>query len=181
MDQGSNKSLFTLIAVVIFGIFLSLSYWMFQEELKGVLGSVIDKTSDSISEKVPNTYLTKLNEVTITDYALSFFCDEGSEVTLLDVGSNHVTYSTLGKYYSGDGFYVQAKNLEIAKNYVLTYDITKWSGDLPKLGGRLTLSDNIQVYMDGVLIGGVSEYNNGFAYPNDNLTHHLEISLIQTN
>ena len=42
IEGGSNKSLFTLIAVVIFGIFLSLSYWLFQDEMKGVLGSVLD-------------------------------------------------------------------------------------------------------------------------------------------
>ena len=39
MESGSNKSLFTLIAVVVFGIFLSLSYWMFQDEFKGVLAN----------------------------------------------------------------------------------------------------------------------------------------------
>ena len=49
METGSNKSLFTLIAVVIFGIFLSLSYWLFKDELTSVLGSVIDKTSESIN------------------------------------------------------------------------------------------------------------------------------------
>ena len=37
MESGTNKSLFTLIAVVVFGIFLSLSYFMFQDQLKGVL------------------------------------------------------------------------------------------------------------------------------------------------
>ena len=42
MDVGSNKSLFTLLTVVIFGIFLSISYWLFQAELPNVLASVID-------------------------------------------------------------------------------------------------------------------------------------------
>lgn len=54
MDGGSNKSLFTLIAVVVFGIFLSLSYWMFQEELKNVLADVMDKTSETTSLKLSN-------------------------------------------------------------------------------------------------------------------------------
>lgn len=31
METGSNKSLFTYVAVVIFGIFLGLSYWLFQD------------------------------------------------------------------------------------------------------------------------------------------------------
>jgi len=52
METGSNKSLFTLIAVVIFGVFLSISYWMFQDEMKNVLASVFDSTSEMISEKL---------------------------------------------------------------------------------------------------------------------------------
>ena len=52
METGSNKSLFTLIAVVIFGVFLSISYWMFQDEMLNVLASVFDSTSEMISEKL---------------------------------------------------------------------------------------------------------------------------------
>lgn len=40
IDTGSNKSLFTMIAVVVFGIFLSLSYWLFQDQIHNVLASV---------------------------------------------------------------------------------------------------------------------------------------------
>lgn len=36
MDSGSYKALYILLAVVIFGIFLSLSYWLFQDQLKVV-------------------------------------------------------------------------------------------------------------------------------------------------
>ena len=57
MEAGSNKSLFTLITVVIFGVFLALSYWMFQDELKSVLGSVIDNTSEMTSIKLNNNGL----------------------------------------------------------------------------------------------------------------------------
>ena len=52
METGSNKSLFTLIAVVIFGIFLSLSYWLFQDEMKNVLASVFDSTSKVVISKI---------------------------------------------------------------------------------------------------------------------------------
>lgn len=54
MDTGSNKSLYTLIAVVIFGIFLSLSYFLLQDQLKGVLASVLDGTSEMTSLKLEN-------------------------------------------------------------------------------------------------------------------------------
>lgn len=50
--MGSNKSLYTLIAVVVFGIFLSLSYFLFQDSLKGVLADVLNKTSQSAETKL---------------------------------------------------------------------------------------------------------------------------------
>ncbi len=43
MDDGANKALFVLIAVVIFGIFLAIAYWMFDTELKAILTDVMDK------------------------------------------------------------------------------------------------------------------------------------------
>ena len=79
MDTGSNKSLFTLIAVVIFGLFLSISYWMFQDELTNVLASVLDGTSEMINKKLDNngriptdekyfTYTVLNGEINITGY-----------------------------------------------------------------------------------------------------------------
>ena len=55
IDSGSNKSLYTLIAVVIFGIFLALSYWMFGDQMKGVLGSVTNGVSEVTGVKISNT------------------------------------------------------------------------------------------------------------------------------
>ena len=79
MDTGVNKGLFTLIAVVIFGIFLSMSYWLFQDELVNVLANVMDKTSQSVNTKLSQqglaemtyesyTYTETNGTLTITDY-----------------------------------------------------------------------------------------------------------------
>ena len=62
METGSNKSLFTLIAVVVFGIFLSLSYYLFQDQLKGVLASVMDGTSEMTSTKLDYNGLIPTDE-----------------------------------------------------------------------------------------------------------------------
>lgn len=62
MEIGSNKSLFTLIAVVIFGLFLSLSYWLFQDELVNVLASVMDGTSEMTNKKLDNNGLIPTDE-----------------------------------------------------------------------------------------------------------------------
>lgn len=80
MESGSNKSLYTLIAVVVFGIFLSLYYFLFQDNLKGVLADVMDGTSVMTSQKLNNNGLIPTDKAyfsgvenadgsyTITDY-----------------------------------------------------------------------------------------------------------------
>ena len=79
METGSNKSLYTLIAVVVFGIFLSLSYFLYQDQLKSVLASVLDGTSQMTSLKLDNngivptdksnfTYTVVAGVIKINDY-----------------------------------------------------------------------------------------------------------------
>lgn len=76
LEIGKNKSLFTLIAVIIFGIFLILIYWLFQDELVNVLASGMDKTSETKSIKLDNAglyttsdkYFLITVDVVITDY-----------------------------------------------------------------------------------------------------------------
>ena len=62
METGSNKSLYTLIAVVVFGIFLSLSYFLYQDQLKTILASVMDNTSQMTSTKLDNKGLIPTDE-----------------------------------------------------------------------------------------------------------------------
>lgn len=52
MESGANKSLYTLLAVVVFGIFLALSYFMFQDQLKGFLATVLD----GVGERADDIY-----------------------------------------------------------------------------------------------------------------------------
>lgn len=62
MESGSNKSLYTLIAVVVFGIFLSLSYYLYQDQLKVILADVMDSTSQMTSTKLDNYGLIPTDE-----------------------------------------------------------------------------------------------------------------------
>lgn len=66
MEGTSNNSLYTLIAVLVFGIFLSLSYWLFQDELKSTLASVMDKSSETTSIKLANDGLYATSEAYFT-------------------------------------------------------------------------------------------------------------------
>ena len=82
MDNASNKGLYTLIAVVVFGIFLSLSYFLFQDQMKSVIATVLDKTSQSVDRKLYSnlestspyffgTVITAQGTLTITSYDTS--------------------------------------------------------------------------------------------------------------
>ena len=62
MESGSNKSLYTLLAVIVFGIFLSLSYFMFQDQLSNVLANVFVDGSGIVSGKLDYTLATKTEE-----------------------------------------------------------------------------------------------------------------------
>lgn len=71
METGSNKSLYTLIAVVVFGIFLSLSYFLYQDQLKSVLADVMNKSSVTTSIKLDNNGLIPTPEAFFTSTILA--------------------------------------------------------------------------------------------------------------
>ena len=169
MESGANKSLFTLLAIIVFGIFLALSYFMFQDKLKGVLASVTDKTELRIDNRLDAV----LNQSTVlTALQLKQFNPNNETITILDATQNGYTYSSRSKVVSGIGYYIQPSMLEAGKNYVLTYDIQKNGGNIYKLGGHSTISSSTAVYMDGTQ---VYTYGSGFGYPNDNAVHHIEV------
>lgn len=62
MDAGSNKSLYTLLTVIIFGIFLSMIYWFFQAQLKDVLASVIDGVKTGTVVNMEDTFALQNEE-----------------------------------------------------------------------------------------------------------------------
>ena len=161
METGSNKSLFTLLAVVIFGVFLSLSYWMFQDELTNVLGSVLEAAGLSIDDKVDliDDYIT---------YGYNLYNTTTATFTVKEQQS--VTFSSIGVNFWGDGLEFDSKYLDSNKNYVLSYDITKESGSITKIGGH-NLLGAVSMKLDDVVYPNTTVIN----YPNDNLKHHVEV------
>jgi hypothetical protein len=117
MDVGSNKSLFTLLAVVIFGVFLSLSYWLLQDELVNVLADVMDGTSEMTSIKLENDglipteskYFSINSTGKITDYDLS-----GGKDVIIPSHINGIAVTTIG----GDAFYNKGINSLILPNTI---------------------------------------------------------------
>lgn len=162
MEMGSNKSLYTLIAVVVFGIFLSLSYWLFQDEFKGVLATTLFGTSLSIDKKVS----------ILEDYVMNGYLVYTNSITVISKGLQDITYTCTGGTYWGEGLYFEAKHLEVNKKYVLAFDMVKTSGDIFRIGGHNVLGDDLDIYIDGVKIESAN--SSTVPYPNDNLTHHIE-------
>lgn len=106
MENGSNKSLYTLIAVVVFGIFLSLSYFLFQDSVKGILASVMDKTSVTTSIKLANDglYTTSEEYFTINTYGVILSYTGYSLDVVVPETINGIVVKELGESsFSGKG------------------------------------------------------------------------------
>ena len=100
METGSNKSLYTLIAVVVFGIFLSLSYYLYQDQLKSVLANVMNGTSVMTSQKLNNDGLIPTNSSLFTFNAttgeITSFETNGTRVVVIPKVINGVEVTSIG-------------------------------------------------------------------------------------
>lgn len=159
MDSGTNKGLFTLITVVIFGIFLSISYWLFQDSLKGVLADVLDKTSQSVDSKTvfggnvfPDSYFTQAS--TLTNFGARSFTTKSLDLTTVYNGSNamKVTFNGDGRVttYANDFVFYLPDEFNNAKVGDTVTIIFFAKADTPltlktRLGGDLFNSSNISV------------------------------------
>lgn len=161
METGSSKSLYTLIAVVIFGIFLALSYWLFGDQLQGVLGSVTGDASYTMDRKLSITLGEEIGEPK----------DWKSHLTSSYSNSNGViTFGSNGTIRAG--IYIDKPLIEANEDYYVSYDITKVSGNVTSIGGHDMYAIGDEIYLDGVKKSpGMFE---GVPYPNDNVTHHVE-------
>lgn len=63
MTEGSSQGLFVIVAVVIFGIFVLISYLLFRENLKTGLGSIFEDSLDQANENLKGEKNEYLNDV----------------------------------------------------------------------------------------------------------------------
>lgn len=161
MESGANKSLYTLLAVIIFGIFLALSYGLFKDQLRGVLGTTVSGNSTHVNKKLSIELGNTVGDLNSwrANSLLSF-----------NVTSKDITFSSSGGTFSG--IYLDKTKVKANTDYYVTFDITKISGTVTSIGGHDMYAVGDVVYLDGVKKStGMFE---GVPYPNDTLKHTVE-------
>ena len=176
MDTGSNKSLYTLIAVVVFGIFLSLSYFLLQDQLKGVLASVLDGTSIMTSQKLDNygliptdvKYFDYVKNADGVSYKLTGYHSDGPKDLVIPAYIDGLPVTTI----SNNAF--QSKGLTAVRlpDTLITIEDGTWSDTLGYTGAfnnnqikELKLPPNL--------------VNLGYASFHSNLIEKLDLGLIK--
>ena len=54
MDEGTGKAMFTLIRIIIFGIFVVIAYWLFEDQIRTMLGKMMGTASGIVDKNLEN-------------------------------------------------------------------------------------------------------------------------------
>jgi len=54
MDEGTGKAMFVLITIIIFGIFVVIVYWLFEDEIRSMLEDMMTKTGGVVDRNLGN-------------------------------------------------------------------------------------------------------------------------------
>lgn len=193
MEQGSNKSLFVLLSVIIFGIFLSLTYWFFDGDYKLILQDIFKNTNDKVEQitlgtttegttngsifEYKNDEDTSPNDTyydipTITVYKYNF--NEFGTDVIVDYSTSYGriplrTEVFMDYYYDPEDTEFNNLITVIEKNHIIaeadykTIDSTYFGLDLAELLDPLVITD----------LDGISSYKVTKRYPfiKDETTH----------
>ena len=58
MDEGTSKALFILVGIIIFGIFVVIAYWLFETEIKTMLGNMMDSAGTIVNDNLDAAVVT---------------------------------------------------------------------------------------------------------------------------
>ncbi len=174
MTNGTSQGLFVVVAIVIFGIFVGLSYTLFGDTLQPQLVNIFITATDINSTPVKEFMLDKIGAW------------KGSKVSL-NPKENSFKFSNNSSDYRG-GLSFPADYFKKGSTYRLSFDMTKLSGDIKGIGGHLFTSDKTVVSIDGQEItegwrtntaNGMeneTDWSLGVVYPNDTKTHHVTVT-----
>ena len=68
MTEGSNQGLFVIVAIVIFGIFVSISYLLFGANLKPTLSSIFKDSFENVNNAMGIDSSGNSSEVSYDDW-----------------------------------------------------------------------------------------------------------------
>ena len=52
MDEGAGKAMFILITIIIFGIFVVIAYWLFEDQIRNMLKEMMSTSSEIVTENL---------------------------------------------------------------------------------------------------------------------------------
>ncbi len=173
MTEGTSQGLFVVVAIVIFGIFIGLSYTLFGDTLKPALVNLFEQATKDTTNKI-NKYSNNL--FTMDDLTV---WTVGSEVrgNIVSKTKNEIilkpTLSKLSAERYFGGLVIDSHFLEANKNYILSFDILLDEGTISMIGGHIHIASKQEVYLDGKLYE--VPFTTGVPIPNDEKVHHIDV------
>lgn len=55
MDEGAGKAMFILVTIIIFGIFVVIAYWLFEDQIRDMLSRMMSTTDEVVTTNLKNT------------------------------------------------------------------------------------------------------------------------------
>ncbi len=170
MTNGTSQGLFVVVAIVIFGIFVGLTYTLFGSEgLSNDLKGIFENGTEQANKSLKSNYLY--------DYY-----NDSKTLTVISESKDSIQFSTKQTGKAGDGVVVKSEMLEPNKTYKLSYDMTLIDGNITRIAGHILLGERITYYLDGKLVdtkgyidGNFYSHTYSESYPNDKKIHHIEI------
>lgn len=149
MTNGSSQGLFVVVSVVIFGIFVSISYLLFRDQLTPSLASIFSDSILNTNKNIKNTLVTTADLETTNDNVAHIIRQTKDELIYYHDGSNYVENIKLDTRY-----------VEPEKTYFFEYDIELIDGVVETFGGHASSFYGVEngdtvknFYIDNVLMG----------------------------
>ncbi len=154
MTNGTSQGLFIVVAIVIFGIFVGLTYTVFGSEgLTNDLKVIFENATEQSTKRYNETNL--INKETLKQHggvigSVHFTIDNKDKITLTSDGTNYV------------GVHIPDTVMEANKSYKMSFNIKTIEGLVTTLGGHMSYSDHTKLIIDGILISETNLKANGY-------------------
>ncbi len=147
MTNGTSQGLFIVVAIIIFGIFIGLTYTLFGSEglsndLKGIFDNALEDALTTLDS----------SDVAKKDYTWNeVYSEENIEFKLLEKQTAYDLKPTLP---------FKMLDYEQDKTFKVSFDITLNSGTLNSIGGHNHMSANQMLLINGKRVQG--KYQGGY-------------------